>query len=105
MSKTAKIYRIPWAKGHIAIYCPGCELNHTLNIDPANGSPCHTLTGTDDCPTIRASILEPGDRGLGPRCHSFVTEGRIEFLSDSTHKLAGQTVPLPAFVDCCGITD
>jgi hypothetical protein len=28
-------------------------------------------------------------------CHSFVTEGRIEFLSDSTHELAGQTVPIP----------
>jgi hypothetical protein len=30
-----------------------------------------------------------------PRCHSFVTDGRIQFLSDSTHALAGQTVDLP----------
>ena len=30
-------------------------------------------------------------------CHSFVTDGRIEFLSDCTHKLAGQTVDLPTF--------
>jgi hypothetical protein len=29
-------------------------------------------------------------------CHSFVTNGRIEFLSDCTHGLAGQTVDLPA---------
>lgn len=28
-------------------------------------------------------------------CHSFVTDGRIQFLSDCTHKLAGQTVDLP----------
>jgi hypothetical protein len=28
-------------------------------------------------------------------CHSFVRDGRIEFLSDSTHHLSGQTVELP----------
>jgi hypothetical protein len=28
-------------------------------------------------------------------CHSFVKDGAIEFLSDCTHALAGQTVPLP----------
>lgn len=28
-------------------------------------------------------------------CHSFVRAGRIEFLGDCTHALAGQTVPLP----------
>lgn len=29
------------------------------------------------------------------RCHSFVKEGRIYFLDDCSHKLAGQTVDLP----------
>lgn len=29
-------------------------------------------------------------------CHSFVTDGRIQFLSDCTHALAGTTVDLPA---------
>lgn len=29
------------------------------------------------------------------RCHSFVTNGNIQFLSDCTHALAGQTVALP----------
>ncbi|MEQ1685464.1 MAG: DUF6527 family protein [Burkholderiaceae bacterium] len=28
-------------------------------------------------------------------CHSFVTDGRIQFLGDCTHVLAGQTVELP----------
>ena len=28
-------------------------------------------------------------------CHSFVTGGRIQYLGDSTHPLAGQTVDLP----------
>jgi hypothetical protein len=28
-------------------------------------------------------------------CHSYVTNGRIQFLSDCHHSLAGQTVELP----------
>lgn len=28
-------------------------------------------------------------------CHSFVVDGRIQFLSDCSHSLAGQTVDLP----------
>jgi hypothetical protein len=31
-----------------------------------------------------------------PRCHSWVKNGEIQFLSDCDHALAGQTVPLPA---------
>jgi len=27
-------------------------------------------------------------------CHSFITDGKIQFLSDCTHHLAGQTVDL-----------
>lgn len=30
-------------------------------------------------------------------CHSFITDGQIQFLNDCTHPLAGQTVPLPNF--------
>jgi len=29
------------------------------------------------------------------RCHSFVRDGMIQFLSDSWHKLKGQTVEIP----------
>lgn len=30
-------------------------------------------------------------------CHSFITDGKIQFLNDCTHKLAGQTVDLPNY--------
>jgi hypothetical protein len=33
------------------------------------------------------------------RCHSFVRDGRIQFLNDSTHALAGQTVDVPDLPD------
>ncbi|KPY13545.1 DUF6527 family protein [Pseudomonas savastanoi pv. phaseolicola] len=32
---------------------------------------------------------------FGKVCHSFVTDGRIQYLGDCTHALAGQTVDLP----------
>lgn len=32
-----------------------------------------------------------------PYCHSFVTDGFIQFLADCKHAMAGQTVPLPAW--------
>jgi hypothetical protein len=40
----------------------------------------------------RHAGVEPGDRIV---CHSFVTDGRIQFLDDSTHELAGETADLP----------
>lgn len=33
--------------------------------------------------------------GLDMQCHSFVRDGKIEFLSDCHHELRGQTVDLP----------
>jgi hypothetical protein len=42
-------------------------------------------------------IDEPGDPPT--ICHSFVTDGRIQFLSDCTHALAGQTVDLPDWAE------
>jgi hypothetical protein len=49
-------------------------------------------------PTFEPSILiSIGNGPDAPRlvCHSFVREGKIQFLGDCTHELAGQTVPLP----------
>lgn len=53
-------------------------------------------------PTFTPSILvryDGADAGQGAAppavCHSFVTNGRIQFLGDCTHALAGQTVDLP----------
>ncbi len=50
----------------------------------------------------RGDPLPPGmDRfpGKDEVCHSFVTDGQIQFLGDCTHKLAGQTVPLSAWTE------
>jgi len=81
---------------------------------PIEGSPAWSFNGDLTRPTLSPSILArsghyvPGFNGVcecsgggeywGFRCyvcHSFVRDGRIEFLSDCTHPLAGQTVDLP----------
>ena len=59
-----------------------------------------------DKPTFNPSMLvnkdlnNPDDRGNGyvrHRCHSFVRDGKIQFLNDCTHELKGQTVSLEPF--------
>lgn len=84
--------------------------------------PTWTFNGDAEKPTFRASMLvQTGCKAQSHRpgghcwctyaknnpdepapfecsvCHSFVTDGKIEFLGDCTHELAGQTVPLPDF--------
>lgn len=54
-----------------------------------------TWNGSVDSPTLKPSILtrtHDGDKLI--ICHTFVNDGMVQFLSDCTHELAGQTVPL-----------
>jgi hypothetical protein len=95
-------------------WCPGCECYHAVAVGVTE-HPKWSFNGDFDHPTFYPSILvltghyaEPNSCWCeynrehpdtpGPtccRCHSFVTNGMIQFLPDSTHKLAGKTVELP----------
>lgn len=76
-------------------YCPGCELHHFVRV--GGPSPTWRLTGVeDDKPTVKPSIRVRYGESL---CHSFVTDGKIQFLGDCTHKMANQTVEIPDFDD------
>lgn len=65
--------------------CPGCEEFHTFDGNWA-------FNGDMDRPTFTPSLIVTW---TDHRCHSFVTDGRIQFLADCTHSLKGQTVDLP----------
>jgi hypothetical protein len=94
-------------------FCPGCQENHVVR---------RTLWGFNgdyEKPTFTPSILitsghyVQGQNGETcwctynkehpedpapfkcSRCHSFIIDGRIQFLNDCTHELAGQTIDLP----------
>jgi Family of unknown function (DUF6527) len=99
--------------GRLAFWCPGCEELHMVNSG-------WKFNGNYDKPTFSPSVLVTGGHynvegaatkaghcwcnfkertGLDSdficiRCHTFVTDGKIQFLSDCSHKLAGQTVEL-----------
>jgi hypothetical protein len=89
---TARAARAEGDRVHF--WCPGCDQAHGIR----HGDPSTSWTWNGDLerPTFRPSVLVRG----GPnddRCHSFVTDGRIAFLGDCSHELAGKTVDLPAW--------
>lgn len=97
-------------------WCPGCAEVHGVTVDRGNAAgPQWGWNGSLSSPTFTPSIqiktghytgggcwceydkAHPDDKsgftcGI---CHSFVRDGRIEFLSDCTHALAGTTVDIP----------
>jgi hypothetical protein len=90
-----------------AFYCPGCKCHHWFKT--TGNSPRWTFNGNMDQPTVRPSILV--NHGVYPdgdlktvngkvagykkiRCHLFITDGKIQYLSDCTHELAGQTIEM-----------
>lgn len=105
--------------GTLSFYCPGCDIQHTVNIKTSAG-PQWQWNNDVDKPTLSPSVLvksghytaghtgdcwctylrehpeeDPADVFTCGVCHSFVRDGKIEYLSDSTHNLAGSTVDLP----------
>ncbi len=98
--------------------CPGCECLHVVHI-AGTGHPLWAFNENIDRPTVSPSVLVQWDQWEPPAstpdmqaklergefaqrrvrkvCHSFITDGCIQFLDDCTHELAGKTVELPEF--------
>jgi len=72
--------------------CPGCDDIHMVKV---NGEGSWSWNGDEEKPTIKPSILATRPGLPEYRCHSFVTDGKIQFLNDCSHALAGQTVDIP----------
>jgi hypothetical protein len=76
--------------GRLLFYCPGCKQYHAFDDR-------WTFNGDYEKPTFSPSLLIRApymENVENYRCHSFVREGKIQFLSDCTHDLAGQTVKM-----------
>lgn len=100
----------------ISFWCLGCKDFHTVKI---TGDGAWGYNGSDTNPTISPSILVTSGHYLPShvegnscwckwneehddpdgfkcfRCHSFITDGMIQYLNDCSHSLGGQTIPLP----------
>lgn len=106
--------------GGLMFWCPGCDGAHQVTVGSGPG-PRWGYNGNPEAPTFTPSILARYDHWVPPAdtpemiekiksgevvqnkqsrvCHSFVTDGRIQFLGDCTHALAGQTVDIPPWDD------
>ncbi|HEY9678653.1 MAG TPA: DUF6527 family protein [Drouetiella sp.] len=108
LRKPSESYLQYCGEGHeqYIFFCPGCEHDHTYivkwgaqkdNWSQRKGKsiPIWSFNGSMDKPTFEPSLLyTPEEHGTKERCHLFLRNGVIEFLSDCSHKFAGQKVPL-----------
>ena len=91
MPKTEVILTSQGNHGGYLVYCLGCKSHHVFDDR-------WTFNGNYEKPTFTPSMLVNKDRPES-RCHSFVIDGKMQFLSDCFHSLAGQTVDLPDIKD------
>lgn len=109
----------------VAFWCPGCKTTHAVGVEDGCRGQRWGYNGNPERPTFTPSVLiytsrpteagkqmvrawqAAGSVGAPPKipmeqftlCHSFVTDGRIQFLGDCAHALAGQTVDLPDWTE------
>lgn len=80
-----------WSSGRevLSFYCPGCKSPHSIIV---GGEEARWTWNRDLVkPTISPSV---GVRVGASYCHSYVREGKIQYLPETTHKLVGLTVDL-----------
>lgn len=79
------------------VWCPMCKTHHPYD------SWRWKFNNDFENPTFRESMLikrperiqeKDGSKIPAYVCHSFVTNGNMEYLPDCTHELKGKTVPL-----------
>lgn len=104
--------------GEYSFKCPGCGDIHIITTEtPQSNGAKWGFNGNLDLPTFTPSIfVKSGHYADGKTdncwcsynkehpdnpapfecyiCHSFITDGKIKFLTDCTHELAGHTVEL-----------
>lgn len=91
MAKFNSVSNVP---GMYQFFCPGCQRHHGVWTNK-NENPCWEFNNNVDHPTVMPSILVRMPLGESMSiCHSFIKDGKIQFLSDCTHHLKGQTVDL-----------
>lgn len=76
---------------HYWFFCPGCGSLHGYKV--GNCSLSWSYSGTRIKPTFKPSLLVDSHNPKS-RCHLFVTDGKIQYLSDCFHELAGKTIEM-----------
>ena len=83
---------------HVQLHLPGPIPTRILPVilsGPRQGTPNWTWNGSIDKPTLKPSVLtRGGDMSGEHRCHSWINDGKVQFLGDCSHEFAGQTMDL-----------
>jgi len=97
---------------HLEFFCVGCDETHSVRVEKPTD---WQFNGDLESPTLNPSVLIRSGHYMNEhkqgdpcwctaeidtafhckRCHTFVRNGMIEFLSDCSHSFAGQTIELP----------
>lgn len=101
----------------VSYWCQGCKRMHGIITD---GPGAWGWDRNVDSPTFTPSVLttyRSGEPPVTPEnfaeyklnpwpqtkkdnvCHTFITNGMVQFLGDCTHEFVNQTVPLPDLPD------
>jgi len=82
------IKKIHKRKNVYSFFCLGCggihQFNDSWKVDIENL-------------TVSPSVLVTVPNKSDPRCHSFIKNGQIQYLSDCSHDLKNKTIDLPEF--------
>lgn len=90
-----------FSRNLLGFHCPGCGYGHAVGVNgrmilSSEGKPVSwSWNGDWIKPTFSPSLLINKDKqGDYPLCHTFITDGKIQFLADCTHQLAGKTIEM-----------
>lgn len=90
----AKIKIVPIVNDRVQYhyFCMGCGYTHCFELKSAGGH--HDFNMDLDNPTVSPSLLQ--NFGGGSKlCHSFIRNGKIQYLNDCQHSYAGYAIELP----------
>lgn len=103
MAKVELVYVTDSEYKAILFDCQGCKSPHCVNLDERRaGLPVWKFNNDLDNPTIQPSYLSyvpkydnKGNKiGKDTICHFWLKDGKIEYLTDCKHELAGKTVEM-----------
>lgn len=84
--------------GQLIFNCPGCGCMHGVYPKGMAGAgprwDIHSINPFTISPSL---LVTMNHRDGARRCHSFIKDNHIQFLSDCTHELKSKTVPLGNF--------
>ncbi len=91
------------SNGKLFFMCPACDAPHGINLEHID-QPRWSWNADAIKPTFNPSLLVSYNQLVDGKevehvCHSFIRDGRIQYLGDCTHSFANVTIDIPKWED------